>query len=136
MRTIVTALPLWKRSRKQAYGGSKNVSPYIDGRRMYVVREYLNAKEFIRLLPERAGENERDEAFHKTFVQEYPRCFSGGDPALLHQLVELGMFDWKNIQLSELADTVDKLEQAQDKLEHVVQSTIKECQSIFGRRQL
>jgi len=92
------------------------------------VREYLAAKEFIRLLPEGSSEDERDAAFHEAFVQKYPRCFSHGDPELLHQLVEVGMFDWRKSQLSELVDTVDKLEQAQEKLEQTIESTLEECQ--------
>jgi hypothetical protein len=74
------------------------------------VKEYLAGRDLIRLLAEDTSESARDEAFHKSFVQQHPRCFSNGNPALLRGLVQLGMFNWKTVDVSELASTIDKLE--------------------------
>ena len=100
------------------------------------MKEYSAAREFIELLTEDSSVDARDTAFDQTFVQRYPRCFSDGDVALLHQLVEeLGMFNWETIDLSELANTVDELKNTENDLTRKVESTLAECQQLlpFGQ---
>jgi hypothetical protein len=99
------------------------------------MKEYLAGKEFIRLLAEDSSESARDEAFHQSLVRQHPRCFSNGDPGLLLGLVQLGMFNWKTVDLSELASTIDKLEEAEDDLEEAIASTLERCQRLLPLEQ-
>jgi uncharacterized protein YjaZ len=86
-------------------------------------------KEFISLLVKDSSEEARYRAFHQTFVQQYPRCFSERDDGSISRLIELGMFNWKSVDCLELTNTVNKLNRATNDLEQTIETTLQKCRA-------